>query len=251
MGCLSPQWFRACLLPSVKAVILIYPILSMHREGCTGHSCSTCRCRQGGCTPGFCSPWSDHRRASLQPAIMKMQHVFFTHLGKLICALVKLTHSAAHSVENSAWKVLNIKYGLWDSHYFSLTHGPCPVLSVSDMENATLGVWRWEGLQWTWKTADDCAYATLYLQKRLTSAREIRVTKTAMKFILALSCFLCATDFVLHKVQIKNKSEIDNQTWKLSQVQSYIATTCLFTMCLMTSVIFVYNAPGFLGRYKV
>ena len=178
----------------------------MRRGGCTGRSCSTCRCRQGGCTPGFCSPWSDHRRASLRPAIMKMlkQHKFtFNHKRKSICALVKLTHSAAHSVENSAWKwnVLNIRYGLGDTHDFPfLTHGPCPVLSVSDMENATLGVWGWEGLQWTWIRADYCAYATLNLfAKRLTTASKIRVTKTALSFIFALSCFVCTTDFVLLK----------------------------------------------------
>ena len=138
----------------------------MRRGGCTGRSCSTCRCRQGGCTLGFCSPWSDHRRASLQPAIMKMQYVFFTHLGNLICALVNLTHSAPHSVENSAWKSVSHQiWFLWQS-WFSFSYTWALTCSFSlRYRKCNIGRLRLGRATTDLKTAEDCANAVLYLQK--------------------------------------------------------------------------------------
>ena len=79
----SPRW--VAVHPAIERPFIagrkkchLFPLLRfthhhwmsmLRRGGCTGRSCSRCRCRPRGCTPGCGSPWSGHRRGSGLPAI--------------------------------------------------------------------------------------------------------------------------------------------------------------------------------------
>ena len=70
---LSPQLsaqkttpFIACRKTVIYFPLFIHLYRSMRTGDCTERSCSRCRCRPGGCTPGCGSPWSGRRRGSVR-----------------------------------------------------------------------------------------------------------------------------------------------------------------------------------------